>query len=539
MMLRELQRSEDGQALVLAAIFGLVLTLCVLGTVNLGRTLYDKVQLQAAADEAAYSQAALEARVMNYTAYTNRAMVVHYASMMAATSYLSWVHFMYGGMKPVLDVLKFVPYVGEVAVAVDEVLRTLVTFLDVAVAALVPLLSAANFLLWGMQEGAWASMYARLLQAPTAWAEAHGGDTVARPYQPIWPNVIPAVNATVFAQARGELTLPQDAAQTAKILLNSGDRDVQLARMHMIEIANSARQPWVAHGGGVPTASSSPLARHWRWRVSVGIGELEVGNVARTELGSFPPQGSSPLESSLAQIWSGQKFQGKAQLNLGITRLSEKIDFLTFAAMDQLFDATSSQQGSYFAIGQPGTAGKVVINAVVPGLLQALSEAEGSAAPKPDVRPFFLSPYVSFAARARSTPRPGPTGELGNFGQPDVLVGLAKEGRDMNADPGATATARKFTWTGQNAVGTGTVDFRYGKADWPKAIGKADLQLLHEGLNAFAAAQVYYHRPGEWREQPNLFNPLWGARLMPVVESNVFAKLGLSSIPFIQQTLSH
>jgi hypothetical protein len=27
---------------------------------------------------------------------------------------------------------------------------------------------------------------------------------------------------------------------------------------------------------------------------------------------------------------------------------------------------------------------------------------------------------------------------------------------------------------------------------------------------------AYYHRPGDWREPPNLFNPMWGAKLMPV-----------------------
>src|SRR5476649_599830 len=225
--LHELRKSEDGQTLVLAAIFGLVLMMCVLGTVNLGRAVYDKVQLQAAADEAAYSQAAVEARVMNYTAYTNRAMVVHYASIMAATAYLSWVHFMYGGFKPVLDVLKAVPFVQAVATVVDQVLSGLVTFLDSAVAVLVPLLSAANLLLWAVQEGAWASVYGKLLLAPTGWPEAHGGDTPAHDYQPIWPNIIPAMNATVFAQTRGQLTVPQAQAQSAKLLVNSSDADVQ------------------------------------------------------------------------------------------------------------------------------------------------------------------------------------------------------------------------------------------------------------------------------------------------------------------------
>src|SRR5437773_6375988 len=102
----DLKKSEEGQTLVLAALFGLVLMLCVLGTVNLGRAVYDKVQLQAAADSAAYSEAAVEARVFNFTAYANRAMVVHYASIMAQTSYLTWLHFEWGVIRPILAFLK-------------------------------------------------------------------------------------------------------------------------------------------------------------------------------------------------------------------------------------------------------------------------------------------------------------------------------------------------------------------------------------------------------------------------------------------------
>ena len=59
-------------------------------------------------------------------------------------------------------------------------------------------------------------------------------------------------------------------------------------------------------------------------------------------------------------------------------------------------------------------------------------------------------------------------------------------------------------------------------------------------MNAFAAAQVYYHRPGEWREQPNFFNPLWGARLMPVMESNVVQRLRFDTLaPVMKQLVMH
>ena len=230
--LHRLRRCEEGQALVLAAIFGLVLMLCVLGTVNLGRTVYQKVQLQAAADAAAYSQAALEARVMNFTAYVNRAMVAHYASVMAATSYLTWLHFIWAGFKPLLEVLDSLPYIGPIAAAIENGLGALMRLLDAGIAALCPLLSAANMLLYGLQEGAWHSVWLRLGRPlPPV---AHSGDSADHPYRPIWPLVLPSANQAVFAQARGHLAMPQNAEESLRILTNSRSAPVQQARLHML-----------------------------------------------------------------------------------------------------------------------------------------------------------------------------------------------------------------------------------------------------------------------------------------------------------------
>src|SRR5207237_1014526 len=186
------------------AIFGLVLMLCVLSTVNLGRAVYAKVQLQTAADAAAYSQAAVEARVLNFTAYTNRAMVVHYASIMAAAAYLTWVHFLWAAIDPALSVLRNVPYAGPVFAALQEVFRGLLVLLDSAVAIMTPLVSAANVVLYTLQEGAWLSVGApgggRLSRLPP---DAHSGDSAAAPYQEIWPGLAHAANPAVFARPRG------------------------------------------------------------------------------------------------------------------------------------------------------------------------------------------------------------------------------------------------------------------------------------------------------------------------------------------------
>ena len=530
--LHRLREDEEGQTLVLAAVFGLVLMLCVLSTVNLGRAVYDKVQLQAAADSAAYSQAAVEARVLNFTAYTNRAMVVHYASIMAATSYLTWIHFLWAGMKPILKVLKNIPYAGIVFTIILQVFTFLVAFMDYALALLTPLISAANTVLYGLQEGAWWSVYLGRL-ARSMPPEGHSGDSTRHPYLPVWPNLVPLVNQAVFSQTRGHLTMLKNSVETAQILINSKIDAVQEARLHMLEVANSARQPWVAYGDQMNNPTGWPSARHWRWKMSC----VQTGSVARTELGGFQPaNGPGSLTRLQAQVWSGERFQGALDCPIIGKRRTE---LFTFIAMDQLFATVTPFKNSYFDVWKPsGLVGKVLV-AIFPPLKAALAAARQAAnntRPSPDLRLFWLSPYVYFAPRAGAKPGFGPTGALGNFAQPDVLVGLAKEGRDYNTEPGASKYfGRKFSFNGRGA-GRGAVDFSYTAKDWPRVAG---LPALHKGLNAFSAAQVYYHRPGEWKEMPNFFNPLWGARLMPVLESNAAAKLGFSKLPGLSNLLMH
>src|SRR4051812_35160863 len=143
-------------------------------------------------------------------------------------------------------------------------------------------MSAANLLLYALQEGAWGSVYLQLLK--TIQPQAHSGDSAARPYVPIWPNILPLSNATVFSQVRGHLTMPQNTVESLQVLYNAKSDAVQEARMHMLEIANSARQPWNAYGDAV---SWSPLARH----SFIGISLVGVGNIARTEMGGYAPKG--------------------------------------------------------------------------------------------------------------------------------------------------------------------------------------------------------------------------------------------------------
>jgi putative Flp pilus-assembly TadE/G-like protein len=513
LLLRRLQRDEEGQALVLGAIFSLVLMLCVLSTVNLGRGVYDKVQLQTAADAAAYSQAAVEARVLNFTAYTNRAMVVHYAALMAGAAYLTWVHFLWAAIDPLLTTLRNVPYAGPALATLQQVFRGLVALLDSAVALMAPLVSAANIVLYTLQEGAWVSVGApvggRLARMPL---EAHSGDSASAPYDEIWPELLHAANQAVFARTRGSPLLFKNIADSQKILLNHRDDAVQMARAHMIEIANSARDPWVAYGDRWSDRSVSPLARHAAWQVGCPIltGDIGFQIVSRTELGSEPPAaaGAPSRSASNAQIYSGQRLQ----LGIDCGPVDTRYNIFQLVTIEQLF---ASRWSDYSVGGRKGGVLGRILDALLKGILSGIDRAVARTKPQPDARLFWMSPYVSFAPQARSRPG-GVAGELGNFAQPDVVVGLARAARDYNRDTGSRLFGRRFEMSMRSA-GTGKTDFSYTTGDAPRIAG---LPLLHEGLNAVAAAQAYYHRPGDWREVPNFFNPLWGARLIPVAESN-------------------
>jgi hypothetical protein len=315
----------------------------------------------------------------------------------------------------------------------------------------------------------------------------------------------------VFARTRGSPLLFKNVADAQKILLNNHSDNVQMARAHMVEIANSARDPWVAYGDRWSDRSMSPLARHAAWQIGCPIlsGAIGFQIVSRTEMGIAPPASGTPgVASSNAQIYSGQRLQ----LGIDCGPFGTRYNVFQLVTMDQLFGAIWSD----YTVGakRGGVIGHIV-NLILAGVLSAMSRAAARTRPQPDARLFWMSPYVFFAPQARARPG-GAAAELGNFGQPDVVVGLAYAARDYNRERGERLFGRRFQMS-MGAAGSGKTDFSYAERDAPR-IG--ELAFFHEGMNAFAAAQAYYHRPGDWREVPNFFNPLWGARLMPVTESN-------------------
>ncbi|HZI16356.1 MAG TPA: pilus assembly protein TadG-related protein [Myxococcus sp.] len=79
-----------GQTMVMFALCMLLMALLVTMTLSLGSKVKEKMEIQAAADAAAYSQAAQTARVFNEMALMSRAQIGHLVSQAAVQSLIDW-----------------------------------------------------------------------------------------------------------------------------------------------------------------------------------------------------------------------------------------------------------------------------------------------------------------------------------------------------------------------------------------------------------------------------------------------------------------
>ncbi len=85
-------RNQRGQAAVLVYIFATVLVLAALSLFRTGRLTSDKMEMQNAADALAYGVSTVEARDLNFAAYTNRAMVANEVAIGQAIGMASWAY---------------------------------------------------------------------------------------------------------------------------------------------------------------------------------------------------------------------------------------------------------------------------------------------------------------------------------------------------------------------------------------------------------------------------------------------------------------
>lgn len=103
--------------------FVLTVLACLLVTIamfNVGQTVSEKMRVTNTADAAAYSGALWEARMLNFQAYTNRAMVANEVAIGQGVSLVSWFAYVHSVTQNLQDYLWWVPYLGEVIMEIND-----------------------------------------------------------------------------------------------------------------------------------------------------------------------------------------------------------------------------------------------------------------------------------------------------------------------------------------------------------------------------------------------------------------------------------
>lgn len=534
----ELRRHEEGQALVLAAVSMLVLTLCVLATVNLSYAATQKIRLQNAADSATYTAAAYQARALNFLAYTNRAMVVQYASQMNLMAILSYMMFALA----VYTVLSYIPYIGVVFRILAQIMKVLVKIVDVVFAIASPLIDGINYGIGLTQFAVSAAMLGKVMSGA-------GGEV--RRYNPNY-KVSSALDLVRGLDAARRWTSTVATSLIPNFSAPKG-KEEELNRAIMTEVANSARHEWTAYGGkngqgwtifGIP--------RRAHFDIDFGIFSFGIGKKARTEWGSMKGSGGGffgGLTSITEQIYSIDKFY----ISLGF--LGVKITFSVDAEAWGDRKRGGHHLGPHIDVDCPfiGRICRRILRPVLKPIEKAVGKVMQNAVLSGDGKHHFhfgQTPYARY--------RPGsgfawqrPSGaEL--FKQPPVIL--------IVTVPKSELLARGKPFIGSFGARIGSLNTQSSKLDTqynsnqnlkskgPKrgyrnsvdfAPGDKPLPLLEEGFHAMSAAVAYYHRPGDWREPPNLFNPFWGAKLMPITDYPLIGNNPLLGNLFTQNLIAH
>ena len=125
----------------------MVLLLAVAATVfymfNSGQLVQEKIRLTNTADAVAYSAGAFEARVLNYDAYTNRAIVANSIAVGQAVGLASWAKYMGTSADTISPYLNLIPYVGPALSRAMDYMATALDYLTAGLAHAVTLHDAA------------------------------------------------------------------------------------------------------------------------------------------------------------------------------------------------------------------------------------------------------------------------------------------------------------------------------------------------------------------------------------------------------------
>jgi len=487
-----LRRDEDGQALVLASVLLLVLALAMLGAGRLGLRIHDRIALQDGADAAAYSLAVEEARAFNLYAWTNRAQIAQYVTVLQFLSIdamLQGVLVAMGGMAavaktiaelcsgPKMELCAAIPVIGWAVAAVSRVMAVIERAVVIAGRAIdlfdrfvgevaVPALVGANLFLFANQLAIHGRVVGRLTgdEALRIAGVAAPGARWALPLQPL--------NLLRFEQAhlREAMALWGDRDREGAVLRDGAAGRRNLARRGMSELVHATRADFWIYDRTFPDS----LAHLFRKVEGIEVVEaflalLPVGRLkGHTRLLSL----DDPRPGRSEAIYEGMERAGYGNARY----------------------PTGSAIGANFYLDPGGPLGPI---ADLLGLEEKHFASVTSTSPESgggwvctwDVRnPFRWVPSAPLTPVY--APRYSCNVNRGSHPWWGITPHMAFDATGADCATAAAEFCQPDVWVA--------------------------LQLGEDGPKAVARALAYYHRPGNWQEPPNFFNPFWRARLAPV-----------------------
>ncbi|ATB34515.1 hypothetical protein MEBOL_008020 [Melittangium boletus DSM 14713] len=648
-------RRQEGQALVLACLLMLILSIALMTTVNIGHSVHERIRLQNTADAAAYSTAAMEARAFNFYAFTNRTQVSHYVSAMiwqSTDSFLfsvqAFLTDMYGLIRtigpcfpkdsrsgvfwPVIcGILDNLPYIGVIMKALDAIisalkgvlllLQPILDFADQVIGTvIIPAHRVLNSVMAGAATAVMLSTSTYVMGTSNAIIQANDPNVDSLASQAITG----AINQCLYSrahyeEANGKPLSPANPLKALDPSARNEDSKVARAKRVMAGITNATRYACNKDKDNLFNACPETMVTDRRlgqllpipdwlkplemlldaipkWgqtrflTFKLGYGDINEetkkpraqGKNKIREVNDLPdkPMGMLAQGDVLGSDDPYYIKMGPASLGVpGVGQIFNPFscpkypgggDDRTWRKCwgDPREDRDSTLEPSIWAMSSGDYRRKGIHWRVVfPGEAKSKSDKDvglyqykfcvakilgvcvfkldvftanthidkkdnnhpwDGIVPFPHFEPGDYANDCAVGAFSKASIGNMATREH-DFNQPSTWVMLNKNTQQLHNTKADATGATHNTPALLNSTGKLTVTLGSAGAETLDLDNDRKKFLsLAEGMNVISRGQTYYHRPGNWAEQPNFFNPYWRPRLAAVWQ-------GKNSLPLINQ----
>lgn len=535
-----MRRYLKGQAMVLVLVFLTVLMLSLLAFFNISQVSRSKVEVQNAADAVAYSAAVLEARHLNFTAYTNRAMIANEVGIAQTIGLTSWL-VKWSNTFPNLawwldKIISPIPVVGPplaavikvafkiVGDAIGEVAEFMAEF-SAAFASLVAILDPYyGYAQLAFRFATYDSIIAAGLELPEQNAPGSRMATLAYIYAMY--NLYMYEKYNVSYKPAG--AIKRGATSNTKAINKEGMRRFAAA-------VNDSRDGWSSDRHN----DELLLDEEDTWRIKIPIiGSFKFGYKVVVGLQG---EGASALRFISNR---GKDYYNWSSMD------TEEFKFALGIWLFDIYTGIPPDPGLVIPIPmgwgtaqmahKPGGAG---LSAAVKKLTDAPTTTKGwksvdaygrtwwdSLAGDLDERGNSVSSYI--ASLGKNTPYSGDSttivketyGDLPPYHDinpkmdipPPFVVWIHQPKDNIHTSDNMSRGANTMTTTGKLALDNPMIEEMAGG-------GSA-------GIQAIASGEIYYKRTDGADEPPNVFSPYWHARLAPISSNELFVVMASQNI---------